>query len=83
MHRFKFVVLCVVAGGAIVAPAAFAAAPDPTPGEPRCGGLIVAYANHQSGQFGASGNPKSSAGPGYFLKQDTREAIEFVRATYC
>lgn len=30
-------------------------------------GTTVALFNHNSGIFGASGNPNSSAGPGYFL----------------
>ena len=41
-------------------------------------GPLVAEFNHNSGVFGASGNPNSSAGPGYFLGKDTAEAVQFV-----
>jgi hypothetical protein len=45
--------------------------------------LIVATFNHNSGVFGASGNPRSSAGPGYFLRQGTAAAIHEVQAASC
>ena len=38
-------------------------------------GTTVAEFNHNSGPFGASGNPNASAGPGFFLKQDTHFAV--------
>ena len=59
-----------------------AAAPTPS-SSPGCGGLIVADYNHNSGSDGASGNSKSSAGPGYFLRQDTAGAIKDVRGIEC
>ena len=51
------------------------AATVPSPESPGCRGKIVAYINHISGPSGASGNPASSAGPGYFLKEETHEAV--------
>ena len=65
-----------------IAPATLAAAPNPS-SSPGCGGLIVAATNHASGAGGASGNSRASAGPGYFLRSDTRAAIEGVRNTFC
>jgi len=53
------------------------------PPDPGCGGQIVATFNHASGQFGASGNPNASAGPGYFLKQDTSEVVHAVKEAFC
>jgi hypothetical protein len=53
-----------------------AQSPEPVAGEPSCAGLIVAAFNQESGEFGPSGNPTSSAGPGPFLGQDTHEGIE-------
>jgi hypothetical protein len=53
-----------------------AQSPEPVAGEPSCLGLIVAAFNHESGEFGPSGNPTSSAGPGPFLGPDTHEGIE-------
>ncbi len=34
------------------------------------GGQNVAQTNHNSGPFGASGNPNASAGPGFFLEPE-------------
>jgi hypothetical protein len=34
------------------------------------GGRNVAETNHLSGAVGASGNPKASAGPGYFFEPE-------------
>src|SRR4051812_35607633 len=39
------------------------------------GGQAVADINHNSGPSSASGNESASAGPGYFLDQDTAEAV--------
>ncbi len=50
---------------------------------PGCQGSIVATFNHNSGVFGASGNPNASAGPGYFLKQGTSEAVRAVQESFC
>lgn len=38
-------------------------------------GTTVALFNHNSGIFGASGNPNASAGPGYFLGTNTSDAV--------
>jgi bacteriocin-like protein len=48
------------------------------------GGQNVALFNHNSGVFGASGNPNSSAGPGFFLEpqggpQAVSTAVHFVQ----
>jgi hypothetical protein len=52
-------------------------------GSPGCNGLIVATINHTSGDFGASGNPNASAGPGYFLKEETPDAVQGVQEAFC
>jgi hypothetical protein len=80
MRRFRLV-LCGLAtagvfgglaGGALASPAQ---SPTPTPGTPSCNGLIIALFNHASGPGGPSGNPNASAGPGFFLGQDTHQGI--------
>jgi hypothetical protein len=48
------------------------------------GGQNIALFNHNSGVFGASGNPNSSAGPGYFLEPQggpkaVSTAVHFVQ----
>ncbi|HVB04987.1 MAG TPA: hypothetical protein VNF07_01900 [Acidimicrobiales bacterium] len=48
-----------------------------------CSGTIVAATNHDSGPFGASGNPNASAGPGYFLHSGAHEGITTIRAEFC
>ena len=68
---------------AVAVPTASAAGPSPEPGNPSCGGLVVAGTNHNSGAAGPSGNPKASAGPGSFLGPDTHGAIQNVRAAVC
>jgi hypothetical protein len=85
MHRARFLVSGLLVAGALVgsAPAALGATPTPTPGTPGCAGLIVATINHASGAAGASGNPRASAGPGYFLGPNTPAAIAAVRAAFC
>jgi hypothetical protein len=70
------VVAGVVGGWSATAAASPAQSPDPVAGEPSCNGLIIALFNQDSGPFGPSGNPNSSAGPGSFLRQETHEAIE-------
>jgi hypothetical protein len=83
--RVKLLISGLLVAGAVAgtAPAALADTPTPTPGSPGCVGHIVATTNHNSGQFGASGNPNASAGPGYFLGPSTPAAIAAVRAAFC
>jgi hypothetical protein len=88
MRRSKLVLCGVVAalvggGSASSALASPAATPPPTAGSASCNGLIVAFENQDSGPFGASGNPNSSAGPGYFLGPASPEAIVGVREEFC
>jgi hypothetical protein len=68
----------------IGASSASAAAPNPSE-SPGCGGLIVAQTNHNSGPFGASGNPNASAGPGFFIKGQgaVPDAIAERRGAHC
>jgi hypothetical protein len=84
MRRIRVVVAIIVAAGALalLSSSALAAAP-PSFGSPGCPGLIVAEFNHNSGVGGASGNPNSSAGPGYFLRQGTASAVHDVQAVFC
>lgn len=72
------VVAALVTGVAasVFAPVALGDSPAPVAGNPSCNGLIVALFNHDSGVFGPSGNPTSSAGPGVFLGPDTHDAIQ-------
>jgi hypothetical protein len=62
----------------IVAMPASAREPEPLPSaeSPGCNGHVVSVRNHNSGEFGASENPKASAGPGFFLHQETSEAVQ-------
>jgi hypothetical protein len=81
MHRARMllcplVVAGVVGGWSATAGASPAQSPEPVAGEPSCNGLIIAAFNQESGPFGPSGNPNSSAGPGSFLGPETHEAIE-------
>jgi hypothetical protein len=67
MSRIKIfapAVLAAAALGTILSPAALGEA---APGSHGCTGNIVASFNHNSGAGGASGNPRASAGPGYFI----------------
>ena len=78
--------LLVVAAVPVVlmsASPASAAVPDPFDGGPGCEGRFVAVFNKASGEFGASGNPKASAGPGFFLRSDSAEAIAAFRQAIC
>jgi hypothetical protein len=70
----------VLSSSAIASPST---SPTPVPGSPGCVGVLVASINHDSGPFGNSGNPNSSAGPGSFLGPDTHGAIQDVRAALC
>jgi hypothetical protein len=84
MRKARCVTGAILAFGAFALPtsSALGAAP-PSSGSPGCTGLIVAEFNHNSGSFGASGNPNASAGPGYFLKQGTAAAVHDVQASFC
>lgn len=68
--------LCGTAGTAV-------ASPYPQPGTPNCAGHVMAISNHSSGAYGASGNPKSSAGAGYFLGSSTHAEVVPYVAEYC
>ena len=85
MRRLKLLEACGLAAAAlsILALPASAAAPPPEPESPGCGGRIVAEFSHNSGEFGASGNPKSSSGPGFSLKQGTSGAVHEVKEVFC
>jgi hypothetical protein len=88
MHRIRLLVCGVLLVAGVVSSSSAALAspastPSPTPGTPGCIGLVVAFENHDSGPFGASGNSTSSAGPGYFLRSDTAAAIAGVREEFC
>jgi hypothetical protein len=78
------IVAGVVGGWTAAAAASPAQTPEPVAGEPSCNGLIIAVFNQDSGLFGPSGNPNSSAGPGSFLRQETHEGIEEqARGPFC
>jgi hypothetical protein len=80
----KLATLSILVAAALSIFTATAPATTPQPTESHgCNGNIVAELNHNSGIFGASGNPKSSAGPGYFLKTGTAEAVHAVREEFC
>ena len=70
VHRRVLVAVAIVASAPLLSSTAGA-----EPAEPACGGQLVATLNHNSGIFGASGNPSSSAGPGYFFGSGTAEAV--------
>jgi hypothetical protein len=70
-----------LAATALLLPASAAFADEPL--APGCMGQAVATLNHESGAFGASGNPNASAGPGYFLGPDTSEAVHAAQETAC
>jgi hypothetical protein len=82
MFRARLLVCGVLVAGAVAgsAPVALAGTPTPIPGSPGCVGHIVATNNHNSGLFGASGNPNSSAGPGYFFGPGTAAAVHGAKA---
>jgi hypothetical protein len=60
-----------------------AASPYPEPGTPNCAGHVMAISNHSSGIYGASGNPKSSAGAGHFLGSSTHDEVVPYVTEYC
>jgi hypothetical protein len=74
MLRIKRCVPVVIVAGAlgVSAPAALGAA---NPNSNGCNGNIVATFNHNSGSAGASGNPNSSAGPGFFFGGDSPGSV--------
>ncbi len=76
----KRMLVAVAAATALAAPSAALAA---QPANPGCAGKVVAGINHSSGVSGASGNPQSSAGPGYFLRQGTSEAVHGAMDELC
>jgi hypothetical protein len=86
MRRVKLMTACGLAVSALGICALPAAAREfeelPPPGSPGCNGHVVSVRNHGSGFFGPSENPKSSVGPGYFLRQYTGEAVQEVKG-YC
>ena len=83
MRRVKLMTACGVAVTAlsIFAMPASAREPEPLPSpeSPGCNGQVISVLNHNSGEFGASKNPKSSAGPGFFLHQGTSEAVQAAK----
>jgi len=85
VHRIKLLTSCCLAVSAlsVFAVSASAETPPPSPESPGCKGEIVATFNHNSGIFGASENPNSSAGPGYFLKTATPTAVHGVMEFFC
>jgi hypothetical protein len=88
MHGIRTLSCALVAAAGVGAWAAGALAspaktPPPIAGSPSCNGLVVTFENQDSGLFGASGNPNSSAGPGYFLGSESPAAIAGVREEFC
>jgi hypothetical protein len=65
---------------AVTTPSAQAQGPGAFPG---CYGQTVASRTHNSGGAGASGNPKASAGPGYFLGPNTGAVIRDTQERDC
>jgi hypothetical protein len=83
MRRAKLVTACGLAVSAlsVVAIPASAREPEPLPSPESngCRGHVVSVRNHNSGEFGNSENPNSSAGPGSFFHQGTGEAVQGVK----
>src|ERR1700751_3975596 len=71
MRRIKLLTCGILVTVALSTFTATTSAETPRPEGPGCSGKILAAFNHGSGTGGASGNPDSSAGPGYFLKAET------------
>ena len=86
MRRFKLMTACglaMTALGICALPAAARGVEElPSPESPGCNGHVVSIRNHSSGFFGASENPNSSAGPGFFLRRNTGDALREVKE-YC
>lgn len=78
--QMRRLLIAALTGAALAVPSSALATHGEGPG---CEGRIVATFNHNSGAFGASGNPNASAGPGFFLKQDTSEAVQAVMDRFC
>ncbi len=84
MLKKMLVATCVTFASLVAASGASAAnSPVPAPGTASCQGHLIAISNHASGADGASGNPKASAGPGYFLHSSTHEAVQEYVDSYC
>jgi hypothetical protein len=83
MRRAKLMTACGAAAAAlsILAMPAAAREPEelPSPESHGCRGHVVSVRNHNSGEFGASENPKASAGPGFFFHEGTGEAVQGVK----
>jgi len=83
MGRVKLMTACGVTLTAlsILALPASAREPEELPSSEShgCRGHQVSVRNHNSGEFGASENPKSSAGPGFFFHEGTGEAVQGVK----
>jgi hypothetical protein len=83
MRRVKLMTACGLSAMALSILAMPAAArepePLPSPESPGCNGHVISVRNHNSGEFGASENPKASAGPGFFFHQGTGEAVQAVK----
>jgi len=80
---FRKTTLVAALGAAAAFAGTAAASPDPQPNTPNCKGHVMAISNHSSGAYGASGNPKASAGPGYFLGSSTHAEVAPYVAEYC
>jgi hypothetical protein len=63
--------------------AAAGASHNPVPGAANCHGQLMAISDQASGAYGASGNAKASAGPGYFLHQSTHAAVVEYTTEVC
>jgi hypothetical protein len=83
MLRIKLLTCGTLVTVALSISTATTSAETPPPEGPGCNGKIVATFNHASGTHGASGNPNSSAGPGYFLKTETAAAVHGVMEFFC
>jgi hypothetical protein len=70
----------IVVGGTC---GAAGASHDPVPGRANCQGQLIAISDQSSGAYGASGNAKASAGPGYFLHQSTHAVMVEYSAGFC
>jgi phosphoribosylcarboxyaminoimidazole (NCAIR) mutase len=81
----RFLGAVVAAAGLAGAACGVAAAKshDPVPGAPNCHGQLMAISNHASGAYGASGNPRASAGAGYFLGSATHAVVAEITAEVC
>ena len=83
MLRIKLLTCGTLVCVALSISTATTSAETPPPEGPGCNGRIVAEFNHNSGEFGASGNPRSSSGPGYALKTETAAGVHGVMEAFC